>query len=60
MTMLLSDYSYERYLFVPLALILQFLLVEVLPFLYVLDHGFVSKMTEKPISSPLIEPLFEQ
>ena len=58
--MLLSDYSYERYLFVPLALILQFLLVEVLPFLYVLDHGFVSKMTEKPISSPLIEPLFEQ
>ena len=60
MTMLLSDYSYERYLFVPLALILQLLLIEVLPFLYVLDHGFLSQMTEKPISSPLIEPLFEQ
>lgn len=60
MTLLLEGYSYESYLFVPFALILQFLFIEVMPFLHSLDHGFLSKMGEKQPSSSLTERLFEQ
>ena len=37
MTLLLSGYHYDKYLFVPMALILQFLFLEIIPFMYVLD-----------------------
>lgn len=57
--MLLSGLSYESYLFVPMALILQFLFLEVMPFIYVLDQNFLNKMVDKPASS-LTEPLFEE
>ena len=60
MTLLLSGYSYESYLFVPLALLLQFLFIEILPFMYVLDQNWLNKVTEKPPPSNLVEPLFEQ
>ena len=60
MTLLLSGYSYESYLFVPMALLIQFLFLEILPFLYCLDQNWLNKVTEKPLNSNLTEPLFEQ
>jgi len=59
MSLLLSGYSYEGHLFVPFVLLLQFLLLEVIPFLYILDQNFIDKMTEKPSMASLTEPLFE-
>ena len=44
MTLLLSDLGYESYLFVPLALLLQFLVLEIFPFVFVLDQNFLNKM----------------
>ena len=44
MTLLLSGYSYESYLFVPFAIIIQFLLIEIIPFFYVLDLSFLNKI----------------
>ena len=60
MTLLLEGYSYESYLFVPFALILQFLFIEIMPFLYSLDQNFLTKMGEKLPSASLTERLFEQ
>ena len=60
MTLLLEGYSYDSYLFVPLALILQFLFIEIIPFLYSLDPNFINKMGEKQPSATLTERLFEQ
>ena len=59
MTLLLEGYSYESYIFVPFALILQFLFIEILPFLYALDQTFILKMGEKQPSAALTERLFE-
>ena len=59
MSLLLSGYSYESYLFVPFILILQCLFLEIFPYLYVLDQNFISKMTERAQNSSLVEPLFE-
>lgn len=59
MTLLLEGYHYDSYLFVPFALILQFLFIEVIPFLYSLDQNFISKMGEKQPSPALTERLFE-
>ena len=47
MNLLLSGYSYDAYLFVPFVLIFQFLFIEIIPFMFVLDLGFLDKMTEK-------------
>ena len=59
MTLLLSGYSYESYLFVPFILILQMMFLEIMPYLYVLDQNFISKMTDKATrDSSLVEPLF--
>jgi len=58
MTLLLSGYSFEKDLFIPIALILQYLLLEIMPFIYVLDQQFLQKIAEKPMST-LTEPLFE-
>ena len=60
MTLLLSGFTYESYLFVPIALIIQFLFIEILPFLYVLDYSFVSQVQEVAPSPTLTEPLFER
>ena len=60
MTLLLEGYSYDSYLFVPFALILQFLFIEVMPFMYSLDQNFMNKMGEKQPSPALTERLFEQ
>ena len=60
MTLLLSGFSFESYLFVPFSLILQFLLLEVFPFFACLDQSFINKVTEKNPQASLTEPLFEQ
>jgi len=47
MSLLLSGYSYDAYLFVPFVLMIQFLVIEIIPFMCVLDLGFLDKMSEK-------------
>lgn len=59
MTLLLEGYSYDASLFVPFALIIQFLLVEIIPFLHVLDYNFLTKVSEKQPPASLTERLFE-
>mmetsp|Transcript_25732 Transcript_25732/g.34378 ORF Transcript_25732/g.34378 Transcript_25732/m.34378 type:complete len:150 (+) Transcript_25732:654-1103(+) len=59
MSLLLSGYSYDSYLFVPFVLILQSLFLEIFPYLYVLDQNFINKLTDKAPSASLTEPLFE-
>ena len=59
MSLLLSGYSYDSYLFVPFVLILQSLFLEIFPYLYVLDQNFISKMADRAPSAALTEPLFE-
>ena len=59
MSLLLSGFAYDQYLFVPMALILQFLVIEILPLLYILDQTFLNKMLDKPVPT-LVEPLFEE
>ena len=53
MTLLLQGLSYESYLFIPLMIIIQFLFIEVIPFLYVLDQEWLDKMGNKELSAAL-------
>ena len=59
MSLLLSGYSYDAYLFVPFVLMIQFLVIEIIPFMCVLDLGFLDKMSEKNFPQQLTERLFE-
>ena len=49
----------EAPLFIPMGIILLYLLVEVLPMLFVLDHRFVTSVTESAHPSQRVEPLYE-
>ena len=60
MSLLISGYTFEAHMFVPFALIMQFLFIEIVPFLFVLDQNFLDKVNEKATVNPLTEPLFEQ
>ena len=44
MTMLLSGYRYDNYLYIPLSLIFKFMFLEILPFFYMLDLSFLNRV----------------
>lgn len=46
--------------FIPMLLIVVFLLIEILPFMYVLDWSFMEIFTMKAFPQATTEPLFEQ
>ena len=57
-TLMLSGYSYEAYLFIPFILLIQFLVIEIIPFVFVLDLTFLDKVSDMT-SQQLIERLYE-
>ena len=46
-------------LFIPMGIILLYLLVVILPMLFVLDHRFVTSVAESTHPSQAVEPLYE-
>ena len=58
-TLLLQGADVAAPLFIPMGIILLYLVVEVLPMLFVLDHRFVTSVSEGPPPSQMVEPLYE-
>jgi len=58
MSLLLSGYSYDAYLFIPFILMIQFIVIEIVPFVFVLDYSFLDKVMDKT-SQHLTERLYE-
>jgi hypothetical protein len=54
----LSDQKYNNFL-VPMMLIVIFLIIEIAPFLFVLDWHFMEIFIIKAFPSTTVEPLFE-
>ena len=50
-TLLLQGAAMEAPLFIPMGIILLYLLVEILPMLFVLDHRFVASVTESALGN---------
>lgn len=54
----LSDKAHNNF-FVPMTLIIVFLVIEIGPFLLVLDWGFMENFVLEPVNPSLTEPLYE-